>query len=74
MVSVMYRRNLLWCGMRSCLWIRYKWCFQVPFGQLRLQGGDKATHHLFYTYVNNSSTICIAASKKRLLEFELNPT
>lgn len=33
-VSVMYRRNSLWCGMRSCLWILYKWCFQVPFGQL----------------------------------------
>lgn len=49
-VSVMYRRNSLWCGMRSCLWILYKWCFQVPFGQLCLQGGDKG-HPSFVLYL-----------------------
>ncbi len=49
-VSVIYRRNSLWCGMRSCLWILYKWCFQVPFGQLCLQGGDKG-HPSFVLYL-----------------------
>lgn len=49
-VSVMYRRNSLWCGMRSCLWILYKWCLQVPFGQLCLQGGDKG-HPSFVLYL-----------------------
>jgi hypothetical protein len=40
---------------------------RFPLANYAFKVGIKATHHSFYTYVNNSSTKCIAASKKSLL-------